>query len=96
LLVVVEVDAGNLDGQVQVEQVVIENHQELASGCYSVSPLGSATALPVTVTTYPITVGGGGTASASNSWWELDQIQYFQLLHLLEVVVEVQITSSWW
>jgi hypothetical protein len=32
-----------------------------ASGCYSVSPLGSGvSALPVSVTTYPITVGGGG------------------------------------
>jgi hypothetical protein len=34
-----------------------------ASGCYTVSPLGSGvSALPVSVTTYPITVGGGGSA----------------------------------
>ena len=32
-----------------------------ASGCYSVSPLGACvSALPVSTTTYPITVGGGG------------------------------------
>ena len=35
-----------------------------ASGCYAVSPLGTAvSALPVTVTGYPITVGGGGAGS---------------------------------
>jgi len=44
-----------------------------ASGCYSISPLGSCvSALPVTATGYPITVGGGGGAgrpacSGSNS-----------------------------
>jgi hypothetical protein len=33
------------------------------SGCYSVSPLGACvSALPVSATTYPITVGGGGAA----------------------------------
>jgi hypothetical protein len=33
-----------------------------ASGCYTVSPLGTGvSALPVTATGYPITVGGGGT-----------------------------------
>jgi len=39
-----------------------------ASGCYSVSPLGACvSALPVTATGYPITVGGGGAApSCSN------------------------------
>jgi len=32
-----------------------------ASGCYTVSPLGACvSALPVSATTYPITVGGGG------------------------------------
>jgi hypothetical protein len=30
------------------------------SGCYTASPLASCTSLPVTTTTYPITVGGGG------------------------------------
>jgi len=40
----------------------------VASGCYSVSPLGACvSALPVSVTTYPITVGGGGAASPSPS-----------------------------
>lgn len=35
-----------------------------ASGCYSTSPLGSGvSALPVSVTSYPITVGGGGGGS---------------------------------
>jgi hypothetical protein len=35
-----------------------------ASGCYSVSPLGaSVSALPVTASPYPITVGGGGSGS---------------------------------
>jgi hypothetical protein len=38
----------------------------VASGCYSASPLGSGvSALPVSVQGYPITVGGGGAASAS-------------------------------
>jgi hypothetical protein len=37
-----------------------------ASGCYSVSPLGACVAaLPVSATTYPVTVGGGG-AGGSN------------------------------
>jgi hypothetical protein len=31
------------------------------SGCWTASPLASATSLPVSVTTYPITVGGGGS-----------------------------------
>ena len=36
-----------------------------ASGCYSTSPLGACVAaLPVSATTYPITVGGGGSAGA--------------------------------
>jgi len=35
-----------------------------ASGCYTVSPLGcGVAALPVSVTGYPITVGGGGTGA---------------------------------
>ena len=35
-----------------------------ASGCYSVSPLGACvSALPVTASPYPITVGGGGSGS---------------------------------
>ena len=37
-----------------------------ASGCYSVSPRGAApaVALPVAVTGYPVTVGGGGTGTS--------------------------------
>jgi len=36
-----------------------------ASGCYTTSPLGACvSALPVSVTSYPITVGGGGGGSA--------------------------------
>jgi len=38
-----------------------------ASGCYTTSPLGSCvSALPVTVTGYPISVGGGGAATYPN------------------------------
>ena len=37
-----------------------------ASGCYTISPLGACVAaLPVSVTGYPITVGGGGSAGPS-------------------------------
>ena len=37
------------------------------SGCYSVSPLGACVAaLSVSATTYPITVGGGGTAGTGS------------------------------
>jgi len=39
-----------------------------ASGCYTASPLGACvSALPVSATGYPITVGGGGTAGTSGS-----------------------------
>jgi hypothetical protein len=42
-----------------------------ASGCYSVSPLGACvSALPVSVTTYPITVGGGGASGTPSSPWK--------------------------
>jgi hypothetical protein len=34
------------------------------SGCWTASPLASATSLPVSVTSYPITVGAGGTAAS--------------------------------
>jgi hypothetical protein len=44
-----------------VEQVVIENLKFTSIRLLdSKSPLASASALPVSVTTYPITVGGGG------------------------------------
>jgi len=39
-----------------------------ASGCYTASPLGAGvSALPVTVTGYPITVGGGGTVTPNQT-----------------------------
>ena len=39
-----------------------------ASGCYSISPLGAGvSALPVTATGYPITVGGGGAGASPSS-----------------------------
>jgi hypothetical protein len=38
-----------------------------ASGCYTASPLGACvSALPVTATGYPITVGGGGSGTANS------------------------------
>jgi hypothetical protein len=38
-----------------------------ASGCYATSPLGACvSALPVSATTYPITVGGGGAAPGTS------------------------------
>jgi len=38
-----------------------------ASGCYSISPLGSGvSALPVLATSYPITVGAGGSSGPKN------------------------------
>jgi hypothetical protein len=40
----------------------------VASGCYSSSPLGSGvSALPVSATTYPITVGGGGPGGSGGA-----------------------------
>ena len=39
-----------------------------ASGCYTASPLGACvSALPVTATAFPITVGGGGSGFPSNA-----------------------------
>ena len=37
------------------------------SGCWTASPLASATSLPISVTTYPVTVGGGGAAYTNGS-----------------------------
>ena len=40
----------------------------VASGCYTISPLGACvSALPVSVTGYPITVGGGAGSTTPNS-----------------------------
>ena len=38
------------------------------SGCWTASPLASATSLPVSVTTYPITVGAGGAAKTGSPY----------------------------
>jgi hypothetical protein len=46
-----------------------------ASGCYTVGPLGSGvSALPVTATGYPITVGAGGNGSTSGT--PVDPLSY--------------------
>ena len=46
-----------------------------ASGCYTVGPLGSCvSALPVTATCYPITVGAGGNGSTSGT--PVDPLSY--------------------
>jgi hypothetical protein len=42
-----------------------ESHCATTSGCYTASPLASATSLPVSVQTYPITVGGGGAGGVA-------------------------------
>jgi hypothetical protein len=44
-----------------------ESHCATTSGCYTASPLASSTSLSVTVSTYPVTVGGGGAKFASGS-----------------------------
>jgi len=41
-----------------------ESHSAPVSGCYTASPLATPTGLPLTVGTYPVTVGGGGTGAA--------------------------------
>ena len=38
-----------------------ESHSTPVSGCYTASPLATPTGITVSATTYPITVGGGGT-----------------------------------
>ena len=43
-----------------------ESHSTPVSGCYSASPLATPTALPVSATTYPITVGAGGSGASGN------------------------------
>ena len=37
-----------------------ESHSVPVSGCYTASPLATPTSIPVSATTYPVTVGGGG------------------------------------
>ena len=40
-----------------------ESYCATTSGCYTASPLASATSLPVSITSYPIIVGAGGSGS---------------------------------
>jgi len=42
-----------------------ESHSSPVSGCYTASPLATPTSLPVSATTYPVTVGGGGSGGAT-------------------------------
>ena len=44
-----------------------ESYCSTTSGCYTASPLASATSLPVSITSYPITVGAGATAAPAPS-----------------------------
>src|SRR6056300_327159 len=46
---------------------VRESYSTSISGPYTASPLATSTYLPISVTTYPITVGGGGAGNASGS-----------------------------
>ena len=45
-----------------------ESHSTPVSGSYTASPLATPTALTVTATAFPITVGAGGTSSSGNSY----------------------------
>ena len=55
-----------------------------ATGCYSVSPLGAApaTAITVTATSFPITVGGGGSGKApgTSAWGEKGTVSTFSTI----------------
>jgi len=42
-----------------------ESHCATVSGCYTASPLATPTSLPVSVQSYPITVGGGGSGGST-------------------------------
>jgi len=44
-----------------------ESHCATVSGCYTASPLATPTSLPVSVQSYPITVGAGGGGSGCGS-----------------------------
>ena len=45
-----------------------ESHSTPVSGSYTASPLATPTALTVTATAFPITIGAGGTSSSGNSY----------------------------
>src|SRR6056300_557784 len=67
--------AGNTSGSETVDYLVVaggggagaggyRESSGAASGCYTASPLGACvSALPVSTTTYPVTVGAGGTGA---------------------------------
>jgi hypothetical protein len=77
LVVAVEVEDLKVVEVVE-EQVVIENLIQSCFRCLHASPLATATYLPVSTQTYPVTVGAGGAG------WCLQilvQIQYFQQSH---------------
>jgi len=42
-----------------------ESYSAPVSGCYTASPLATPTGIPITTTSYPITVGAGGATSTS-------------------------------
>ena len=44
-----------------------ESHSVPVSGCYTASPLATPTGITVSATTYPVTVGAGGSAGPSQS-----------------------------
>src|SRR6056300_388550 len=46
---------------------VRESHSTPVSGCYTASPLATPTGITITATTYPITVGSGGTGAPSQN-----------------------------
>ena len=45
-----------------------ESHSTPVSGSYTASPLATPTALTITATAFPITIGAGGTSSSGNSY----------------------------
>ena len=45
-----------------------ESYNATTSGCYTASPLATPISIPVTTTTYPITVGSGGPGSSASPW----------------------------
>ena len=44
-----------------------ESHNATVSGCYTASPKAVATSIPISVSSYPITIGGGGTNSINTA-----------------------------
>jgi len=44
-----------------------ESYCSTTSGCYTASPLAASTSIPVSITAYPITVGGGGATGPAST-----------------------------